>query len=101
MEIYYWLQNRHYWRDAHDNRIWLIEQPYFQSISPIHLADAFIQSDLQMRTMEAIKFNKRAMICKCYNKSHLVGMGQKIDSPNYHDFFIYDFKIDFLYQNRY
>ncbi len=34
-----------------------------------HLADAFIQSDLQMRTMEAMKTNKRAMICKCYNKS--------------------------------
>ncbi len=34
-----------------------------------HLADNFIQSDLQMRTMEAIKINKRAMICKCYNKS--------------------------------
>ncbi len=27
-----------------------------------HLADAFIQSDLQMRTMEAIKINKRTMI---------------------------------------
>ncbi len=25
-----------------------------------HLADAFIQSDLQMRTMEAIKINKSA-----------------------------------------
>ncbi len=36
-----------------------------------YLADAFIQSDLQMRTMEAIKINKRAMICKCYNKSQL------------------------------
>uniref|UniRef100_A0A8C2JS13 AP-1 complex subunit gamma n=1 Tax=Cyprinus carpio TaxID=7962 RepID=A0A8C2JS13_CYPCA len=34
-----------------------------------HLADAFIQSDLQMRTMEAIKINKRTMIYKCYNKS--------------------------------
>ncbi len=34
-----------------------------------HLADAFIQSDLQMRTMEAIKINKRA-ICK-YDKSQL------------------------------
>ncbi len=33
-----------------------------------HLADAFIQSDLQMRTMEAIKINKRAMICKSYDK---------------------------------
>ncbi len=36
-----------------------------------HLADAFIQSDLQMRTMEAIKINKKAMICKCYYKSQL------------------------------
>ncbi len=27
-----------------------------------HLADAFIQSDLQMRTMEAIKINKRAVL---------------------------------------
>uniref|UniRef100_A0A673LU61 Transient receptor potential cation channel subfamily V member 1-like n=1 Tax=Sinocyclocheilus rhinocerous TaxID=307959 RepID=A0A673LU61_9TELE len=33
------------------------------------LADVFIQSDLQMRTMEAIKINKRAMICKCYMTS--------------------------------
>ncbi len=31
-----------------------------------HLADAFIQSDLHMRTIEAIKTNKRAIICKCY-----------------------------------
>ncbi len=37
----------------------------------LHLADAFIQSNLQMRTMTAIKINKRAMICKCYNKSQL------------------------------
>ncbi len=37
----------------------------------LHLADAFIQSDLQMRAMEAIKINKRAMICRCYNKSQL------------------------------
>ncbi len=29
------------------------------------LADTFIQSDLQMRTIE-VKINKRAMICKCY-----------------------------------
>ncbi len=35
-----------------------------------HLADAFIQSDLQMRTMEAIKINKRA-ICKCYSMTSL------------------------------
>ncbi len=33
-----------------------------------HLADAFI---LQMRTMEAIKTNKRAMIFRCYDKSQL------------------------------
>ncbi len=31
-----------------------------------YLADAFIQSDLQMRTIEAIKTNKRAIICKCF-----------------------------------
>ncbi len=36
-----------------------------------HLADAFIQSDLQMRTIEAIKINKRATTCKCYDKSRL------------------------------
>ncbi len=36
-----------------------------------HLADAFIQSDLQMRTIEAIKTNQRATICKCYDKSRL------------------------------
>ncbi len=36
-----------------------------------HLADAFIQSDLQMRTIEAIRINKRTMIYKCYNKSQL------------------------------
>ncbi len=36
-----------------------------------NLADAFIQSDLQMRTMEAIKTNKRATTCKCYDKSRL------------------------------
>ncbi len=34
-----------------------------------HLADAFIQSDLQMRTIEAIKTNKRAMIYKCCDQS--------------------------------
>ncbi len=33
-----------------------------------NLADAsFIQSYLQMKTIEAIKTNKRAMICKCYD----------------------------------
>ncbi len=37
-----------------------------------HLADAFIQSDLQMRrTIEAIRINKREIICKCYNGSQL------------------------------
>ncbi len=29
-----------------------------------HLANAFIQSNLQMRTIEAIKTNKRAILCK-------------------------------------
>ncbi len=33
----------------------------------LHLADTFIQSDLQMRTIEAIKINKSAITCKCYN----------------------------------
>ncbi len=36
-----------------------------------HLADASIQSDLQMRTIEAIKTNKRATTCKCCDKSLL------------------------------
>ncbi len=36
-----------------------------------HLADAFIQSDLQTRTIEVIKIIKRAMTCKRYNKSQL------------------------------
>ncbi len=36
-----------------------------------HLADAFIQSDLQMRTIEAIKTNKKATTRKFYNKSRL------------------------------
>ncbi len=36
-----------------------------------HLADAFIQSILQMRTMKAIKINKRAKMLKCYNKTQL------------------------------
>ncbi len=30
-------------------------------LAPSHLADAFIQSDLQMRTMEAIKINASAI----------------------------------------
>ncbi len=34
-----------------------------------HLADTFIQSDLQMRTIETIKTNKRATTCKCNDKS--------------------------------
>uniref|UniRef100_A0A672M4Y7 RAS p21 protein activator 3 n=1 Tax=Sinocyclocheilus grahami TaxID=75366 RepID=A0A672M4Y7_SINGR len=36
-----------------------------------HLADAFIQRHLQMMTTEAIKTNKRAMICKCCDKVDL------------------------------
>ncbi len=31
-----------------------------------YLADAFIQSDVQMRTIEAIMTNKTAIICKWY-----------------------------------
>ncbi len=53
---------------------------FLQIINPVHfilfylfshLADAFVQSDLQMRAIEAIKTNKRATICKCYDKSWL------------------------------
>ncbi len=36
-----------------------------------HLADAFIQNDLQMRTIEVIKTNKRATTCQCYDKCRL------------------------------
>ncbi len=36
-----------------------------------HLADAFVQSDLQMRAIEAIKTNERATTSKCYDKSWL------------------------------
>ncbi len=36
-----------------------------------HLADTFIQSNLQMRKFEAIKANKRATTCKCYDQSCL------------------------------
>ncbi len=36
-----------------------------------HLADAFIQRDLKIRTKEVIKTNKRSIIFKCYDKSQL------------------------------
>ncbi len=39
---------------------------YIQILVILH---TFIQSDLQMRTIEAIKTNKRATPCKCYYKS--------------------------------
>ncbi len=39
---------------------------YIQILVILH---TFIQSDLQMRTIEAIKTNKRAIPCKCYYKS--------------------------------
>ncbi len=41
----------------------------------IYLADTFIQIDVHvhMRTIEAIKTNKRAMICKCCEKPRLDG----------------------------
>ncbi len=44
---------------------------YYIYITFSHLADTFIRSDLQMRTLEAIKTNKRATTCKCYDKSWL------------------------------
>ncbi len=38
-----------------------------------NLADAFIKSDLKMRTTEAIKTNKRATTCKCNdNKKNVI-----------------------------
>lgn len=37
----------------------------------LYLAGAFIQSELQMKIIEAIKIGKRAMIHKCYNESRL------------------------------
>ncbi len=39
-----------------------IEILFYIYITFSHLADAFIQSDLQMRTIEAIKTNKRAIV---------------------------------------
>ncbi len=36
----------------------------------LRLTDAFIQSDLQMKTIEAIKTNKKATTCKCYYKCY-------------------------------
>ncbi len=55
------------------NKILLFIFSMYIYITFSHLADAFIQSNLQMRTIEAIKTNKRAVICKwqvffCYNK---------------------------------
>ncbi len=44
---------------------------YIYTFTFSFLSDAFIQSDLQMRTTEAIKINKRAMIRKSYDKSQL------------------------------
>ncbi len=44
---------------------------YIYYIKFSHLADAFTQSDLQMRTLEAIKTNKRPTTCKWYGKSWL------------------------------
>ncbi len=43
----------------------------YVKVTFIHIAEAFIQSDLQMRTIDAIRINKRAIISKCYNKSQL------------------------------
>ncbi len=63
-------QKRDLWR-IFTAIFWRFLMSFYIYITFSHLADAFIQIDLQMRTMEAIKINKRAMICKCYNKSQL------------------------------
>ncbi len=52
-----------------------------------HLADAFVHSDLQMRAIEAIKTNKRATTCKCYDKSWLA----KIEYRKKKSFFFFFF----------
>ncbi len=38
---------------------------YYITFKCIYLAETFIQIDVQMRTMEAIKINKRATTDKC------------------------------------
>ncbi len=51
---------------------WFLKQNMIpQKKNCSHLADAFIQRDLQMRTIEAIKTKKRATTCKCYYKYQL------------------------------
>ncbi len=42
-----------------------------QRFTMSHLADAFIQSHLQIIKIEAIKTIKRAIMCKCSDKSRL------------------------------
>ncbi len=43
---------------------------YFKSST----SETFDQSNLRMRIMEANKIDKRAKICKCYNKSQLAAL---------------------------
>ncbi len=43
-------------------KIWNVKIYSKETFIFSHLADAFIQSDLQMRTIEAIKINKRAIV---------------------------------------
>ncbi len=70
LNIYiYWIFSEHY--ETSSNIYIYIYIYIYITFTFSHLADAFIQSDLQMRKMEAIKINKRAMIRKCYNKSQL------------------------------
>ncbi len=44
---------------------------YISDTTFTHLADTFMQIDLQMRTMESVKTNKRVIIYKCFDKSQL------------------------------
>ncbi len=52
MEIYYWLQNRLYWQDAHDNRVRLIVQPHLRPCIDSNKTDTF---KAQKRSKDIIK----------------------------------------------
>ncbi len=56
-----WWQNFHFWVNYPFKRVLLISAPYlYRTFAFSHLADAFIQSDLQMRTIEAIKNQQKS-----------------------------------------
>ncbi len=67
---------------------------YYITFTFSHLADAFMQGNLQMRTMEAIKINKREIICKCYNKSQLVSVNAVYVARFFFDYIINKKKTD-------